>query len=99
MLKGSTRRYLRGLAHKLSPAVKVGKAALSDGVADSLDRYLTAHELMKVQIRAEREEREVLAQAIEERLGCECVGTIGRMAIFYREHPDPECRKITLPDD
>jgi RNA-binding protein YhbY len=34
---------------------------------------------------------------IEERLDCECVGTVGRMAILYREHPDPEKRKIRLP--
>jgi len=34
---------------------------------------------------------------IEARANCECVGTVGRMAILYREHPDPEKRKIAVP--
>jgi RNA-binding protein YhbY len=34
---------------------------------------------------------------IESRLNCACVGTVGQMAIFYREQPDPEKRKIALP--
>jgi RNA-binding protein YhbY len=33
---------------------------------------------------------------IEQRLECECVGMVGKMAILYRQHPDPERQKITL---
>jgi RNA-binding protein YhbY len=56
-----------------------------------------AHELIKVKIAVERAEREQFVPIIEDRLGCECVGTVGRMAILYREHSDPEKRKIEIP--
>jgi RNA-binding protein len=97
MLSGQARKYLRGRAHGLDPAVQVGKAGLTEPVAESIDASLRAHELIKVRLAADRDEREVLAAAIEERLGCECAGIIGRMAILYRQHEDPDRRKIELP--
>lgn len=96
-LKGSQRKYLRGVAHGFKPLVQIGKEGLSDGVMQAVDTALEAHELIKVKIAADREEREQFVPALEERASCECVGTIGRMAILYREHPDPEKRKISLP--
>jgi len=96
-LKGTQRKYLRGLAHAYKPAVQIGKEGLSDGVIDAIHTALEAHELIKVKIAAERDEREQLVPMIEERASCECVGTVGRMAILFREHPDPEKRKISLP--
>ncbi len=96
-LKGSQRKYLRGAAHSYKPQVQVGKEGLSESVLDAIDTALEAHELIKVKIAAERDQREQFVPVIEERLGCECVGTVGRMAILYREHPDPEKRKIAVP--
>jgi RNA-binding protein len=96
-LKGSQRKYLRGAAHSYKPLVQIGKEGLSEGVLTAIDDALEAHELIKVKIAAQRDEREELVPVIEARLNCECVGTVGRMAIFYREHPDPEKRKITVP--
>ena len=96
-LKGSQRRYLRGVAHSYKPLVQIGKEGLSESVLDAIDTALEAHELIKVKIAAERDQREQFVPVIEERLICECVGTIGRMAILYREHPDPEKRKIAVP--
>ena len=97
MLKGSQRKYLRGLAHGLRPAVQVGKEGLTDGVTAAVDAALQAHELVKVQIAAERDERAAIAAALEDRTDSECVGTIGRMAILYRRQADPEKRSISLP--
>ena len=96
-LTGSQRKYLRGLAHSYKPLVQVGKEGLSENVLSSIDTNLEAHELIKVKIAAERDQREQFVPVIEERLNCECVGTVGRMAILYRENPDPEKRKITVP--
>ncbi len=96
-LKGSQRKYLRGVAHSYKPQVQIGKEGLSDNVIDAIDTALEAHELIKVKIAAERDERERFVPVIEERLECECVGTVGRMAILYRENPDPEKRKIAFP--
>ena len=97
VLKGSQRQYLRGLAHSSKPLVQIGKDGLSESVVRAIDTALEAHELMKVKIAAEREQREDFVPIIEARLGCECVGTVGRMAIFYRQHPDPEKRKVAIP--
>ncbi len=95
-MKGSQRKHLRGLAHDLRPAVQVGKGGLTDAVMTAISAALDDHELIKVKITAERDERQQAATAIEQRLDCECVGQIGRMAILYRQHPDPEQRKIEL---
>ena len=96
-LKGSQRKYLRGVAHGCKPLVQIGKEGLSDGVIAAIDTALEAHELIKVKIAVERDEREQFVPLIEERASCECVGTVGRMAILFREHPDPEKRKVSLP--
>ena len=95
-LKGSQRKYLRGVAHSYKPQVQIGKEGLSENVLGSIDTALEAHELIKVKIAAERDQREQFVPVIEESLKCECVGTVGRMAILYREHPDPEKRKIAV---
>ena len=97
-LKGSQRKYLRGVAHSYKPMVQIGKEGLSDNVLDAIDTSLEAHELIKVKIAAERDKREQFVPVIEERINCECVGTVGRMAILYRQHPDPEKRKIAVPN-
>jgi RNA-binding protein len=96
-LKGSQRKYLRGVAHGYKPLVQIGKEGLSENVIRAIDAALDSHELIKVKIAAERNERERIVPVIEERLDCECVGTIGRMAILYREQSDSERRKIQLP--
>jgi len=96
-LKGSQRKYLRGVAHGYKPLVQIGKEGLSKNVLSSIDTALEAHELIKVKIAAEREQRERFVLVIEDRLDCECVGTVGRMAILYREQPDPEKREIEVP--
>ena len=96
-LKGSQRKYLRGMAHSYKPLVQIGKEGLSKNVLGAIDTALEAHELIKVKIAAERDQREQFVPVIEERLECECVGTVGRMAILYRQHPDLEKRKITFP--
>jgi RNA-binding protein len=96
-LKGSQRKYLRGLAHSYKPLVQIGKEGLSESVIRAVDTALEAHELIKLKIAAERDEREQFVPLVEARLNCECVGTVGRMAILYREHPDPEKRKIAVP--
>jgi RNA-binding protein len=96
MLTGSQRTRLRGLAHAYRPAVQIGKAGLTDSVVTAIDIALTANELVKVQIFTARDERQQITAAVEERLACECAGAVGRMAIFYRQQPDPEKRHIDL---
>lgn len=95
-LKGSQRKHLRGVAHSYKPLVQIGKEELSENVLESIDSALEAHELVMVKIAAVRDRREGFVPVIEDRLDCACEGTVGRMAIHYREHPDPEKRKIEV---
>jgi len=57
---------------------------------------LADHELIKVKLAAERDERRAMAGAIEEGCDCEVVGLIGSIAIVYRQQPDPQKRKIAV---
>lgn len=98
VLSPRQKKFLRGVAHAYPPLVHVGKEGLSSGLLAELDRALAEHELVKVRFQEapERQERAALAEAIEERLGCVEVGRIGHVAVFYRQQPDPEKRKIHL---
>jgi RNA-binding protein len=96
-LRGSDRRLLRGLANPIKAVVQVGEAGLVEGVLSAVDRALWDHELVKVRIAADREERRDIAARIAEATRSELAGLVGRVAIFYRPAADPEDRKIRLP--
>jgi RNA-binding protein len=96
-LKGSQRTYLRGLAHGLRPVIQVGKNGITPELIKAVDEALEIHELIKVKFVDFKEARKTLSQEIGERTSSEAVGLIGNVAIFYREQPDEDKRKITLP--
>jgi RNA-binding protein len=95
-LTSGQRARLRSLAHHLDPLVQIGKHGLTDAVVAASDQALLAHELIKVRLAGEREGRDAEARALAERTGATLVGSIGRIAILYRAHPDPEKRSIGL---
>jgi RNA-binding protein len=97
-LTSSQRKALRGMAHSLEPVVHVGQAGVTDGVAAEVDRALDAHELIKVRMVGSRQEKAQLVADLEERTGCRAAGTVGHVAILYRRHPEPERRRIRLPE-
>lgn len=96
-LRGNQRRYLRGLAHGLKPVVQVGKSGLSEGLLQSVDTALDHHELIKVRFVDFKSQKKEIAAQIDARLGCERVGMVGHVVIFYRPISDPEARHIALP--
>ena len=98
-LSSAERKKLRGLAHALKPLVTVGRGGLSAGALREIDLALTHHELVKVRLAAERDERAALAEAIAAKLRCGVAGTIGQVAILYRQDPDPEERRVELGAD
>lgn len=96
-LDGHQRRHLRSLAHHLKPLVQVGKAGLSPTVLAAVDEALEAHELIKLRLVGDKAEKKEMISTLESRLRCAKVGMVGHVATLYREHPDPEERKIKLP--
>lgn len=99
-LTAKERQRLRGLAHDLRALVQVGKAGLSDGLRRQLDRALADHELVKLRFLEgpDKATKRELCAALAEPSGAELVGLIGHVAIFFRQHPDPEKRRVEMPD-
>lgn len=87
-LTASQRRQLKARAHPLAPVVQVGRGGVSDAFVAELDRALESHELVKVRLRGEREERAAQLTEVTARLDCAVVGTVGAVAILYRESAD-----------
>lgn len=98
-IASSDRKYLRGLAHALSPLVRVGGAGVTAAVVAALDEALAAHELVKVKIADEREARKRVAVELAGATESVLAGQVGQMAILYRPAADPEDRRIALPSE
>jgi len=96
-MTGKDRRHLRALAHRLSPVVIVGQRGLSDAVVRQVDGALTDHELIKVRLGSECPVgRDEIAGGLADRTGAEVAGTVGRVVILFRPHP--ERPRIVLPE-
>ena len=84
-LTAAQRREMRARAHPLAPVAQVGRGGVTDAFVAELDRALDAHELIKIRLRGEREERAAQLEEVTARLDCAVVGTVGAVAILYRE--------------
>ena len=87
-LKAAQKKNLRGQAHHLKPLVIVADKGLSVTVVAEIERALNDHELIKVKLKGEREERKAWALSISKECKAELVQTIGQVACFYRKHPE-----------
>lgn len=96
-LTNPQRKFLRGLAHALPPTMQLGKNGLTPNFFQSFELALTNHELMKLRFANLQEERKQLSAEIEEKTGAILVSMVGHTAVYYRESPDPEKRKIRVP--
>lgn len=96
-LTNPQRKHLRGLAHSLPPAMQLGKQGLTANFYKSFELALTNHELMKLRFANLQDERKELSAEIEAKTGAALVSMVGHTAVYYRESPDPEKRKIRLP--
>ena len=98
-LKGSQRKYLRGLAQALKPLILVGHKGASEPVAGALEEALDHHELVKIKFNDAKDKpaKSRMIDDLQRMTGAELVGTLGHTAVFYRAHLDPEKRRIELP--
>jgi RNA-binding protein len=92
-------RYLRGLAHPLSPIIRLGKEGLTDAVVKETTRALHDHELIKVKAPGgDRDARDATFTALAERTGSALVHRIGNVAVLYRPRPPGDLKRILIPD-
>ena len=97
MITGKQRSELKRLAQELKPTVYIGKEDITPSVLAAVDDYLSAHELVKVQIQeGSLLEPKEAANEIAEELGAEFVQAIGRRFVLYRRAADPDKRRIFI---
>ncbi|MCB1738494.1 MAG: ribosome assembly RNA-binding protein YhbY [Gammaproteobacteria bacterium] len=94
-LKNVQKKHLRGLAHDLSPVVMIGDKGLTDNVMNEIIIALEHHELIKVRIRAERDERVTITEQIVAATRAEAVQSIGQILVLFRRNPKQP--RISLP--
>jgi RNA-binding protein len=94
-LNSKQKKYLRGLGHHLSPVVIVGDKGLSETVVAEIENALDHHELIKVKLKTDREQRKAWSTQISQDCNAEMTHSIGQIACFYRPNPDEPV--ISLP--
>ena len=82
------KKKFRAEAHTLKPVVMIGQSGLTAAVLAELDIALNTHELLKVKIRAERDERKLIIEQMCTEAGAELIQTIGQIAVIYRLNPN-----------
>lgn len=99
-LKGSQRKYLRGLSHKLNPAAVVGQKGITQGLIDEITKALDAAELIKIKFAAfkKKDQKKTLLEWIAASTKAHLAGMTGHVAILYRQNSDTEKQQITLPE-
>jgi RNA-binding protein len=96
MLTLKQRQFLRGLAHPLSPVVRVGRNGVTPAVAQETKNSLLAHELIKVRFDSDdAEARKSQAELLAERTDAQLAGRVGKVAILFRQREEKP--RIKLP--
>jgi len=89
--------HLRGLAHKLSAVVQVGKNGVTEAVIKDMELKLSQHELIKAKLSCgDQEEFKALVAQITESLNAQLVQAIGHTVVLYKAHPETPQVKLPL---
>jgi RNA-binding protein len=89
------KKQLKAQAHSLKPLIIIGQSGLTESVLTEIDKTLNTHELIKIKIRAEREDRKQISQQIVDVSQAELIQSIGQIIAVYRKNPDKKM-KIAL---
>lgn len=96
-LSNQEKKHLKAIGHHLKPVLILGDKGLTDSLLEELNLRLEDHELIKVKIASEdREERQLITNALCEASGAELVQSIGKIALIYRtaRKPNPKLSNI-----
>ena len=89
-------KHLRGLAHNSPAALQLGKKGLTPEFLKVFEHSLTNQELIKLRFANFKEERNELSASLVTSTGAALISLVGHTAVFYRQSPDPDKRKIVL---
>jgi len=87
-VKAADKKTLKAQAHSLNPVVMIGQSGLTAAVLAEIEIALNSHELIKIRIRAEREDRKQITEKICADTKAELIQSIGQIAIIYRKNPE-----------
>lgn len=80
------KKQLKSMAHHLKPVIMIGQQGLTPAVFEEIELTLDQHELIKVKIAADKKERQVIADKIEDKTQSQLIQKIGQMGIFFRRN-------------
>ncbi len=86
-MEAAQKKKLKAQAHGLKPVIIVGQAGLTDAVLAETEIALNTHELIKVKIRAERDERIKISDKMCASTGATLIQSIGQVTVIYRLNP------------
>ncbi|GFN30289.1 ribosome assembly RNA-binding protein YhbY [Paenibacillus xylaniclasticus] len=96
MLTGKQKRYLRSLAHHLTPIFQVGKGGMNEQIIKHIEEAIEVRELIKISVLNNcAEDPKVIGQELAEGSGSELVQVIGKTIVLYKESRDH--KTIELP--
>jgi RNA-binding protein len=81
-------RKLRALGHHLEPVVMVGKGGVTEQVIAAVHQALDDHELIKVKINEEHDQRTESAAALAKATGAQLAQLVGKMALLFRKREE-----------
>ena len=95
MLTQNQKKQLKSLAAKLDTKYQLGKKEISDTLIDMLNKALTAHELIKIDVMKGYDgEMEPLAMELSMRLKAEVVQIVGRVIVLFRRNKEKPVIKL-----
>ena len=80
-------KYLKGISHGLNPYVTIADKGVTENIINELETTLDHHELVKIKIRADREQRAKLIDEIIKTTQATEVQRIGQTLTIYRANP------------
>ena len=83
------KKQFKSIGHHLKPIVTIADNGLTESVLAELDRALNDHELIKIQLRAERDDRTALIEQLCAQSSSLLVQSIGKVGLIYRKKPQP----------
>lgn len=87
-LTSAEKKELRGIAQRLKPHVHVGRQGLSPAVMGEIETALLKNGLVKIRFDGDRSTIRDYCDTLPPRLGCEFVGLVGKVGVFFRDMPD-----------
>ena len=100
-LSSRQKKYLKGLAHELSPLVQVGKEGLSDSLIQQTEQELERRELIKVKLgKNSGLDKDDAASRLSQATGSSLVQLIGKTVVLFRANPKRKKEeRIRLPKE